>query len=207
MIIYFIRHGQSEGNKKGFHQGPDEPLSKEGVKQVEILAKRLNKHSIDVIYSSPMLRAEQTSKIISSELNVPVEIWANLSEIRNPSEIWGKSADDEKILEIKKLAKKEFLKGNSRYSDEETFGELDKRAGNAIEHLLLYHKDQNVLCVSHSTMIKMIVFKAMLSEKFSPEIFLQLREHTWIKNTGITVLEHTDKLGWVLVNWDDTTHL
>ncbi len=207
MVIYFVRHGESEGNKNGLHQGPDVPLSQEGIRQAQVLAERLTKHSIDIIYASPMVRTKQTSEIISDRLKIPVELWENLREIRNPSEIWGKSAEDKKILEIKESAKKEFLKGNSRYSDEETFEELDKRAKGILEHLLLRHKDQNVLCVSHATMIKMVVLKALLEEGLTPEIFLQLREHMWIKNTGITVLENTDKWGWTLVNWNDTAHL
>ena len=108
MIIYFVRHGESEGNKKGLHKGPEVPLSEEGIKQGQVLAERLKKHKIDVIYSSSMIRAIQTAEIISDELKIPVESWENLEEIRNPSEIWGKLAVDKKILEIKESARKEF---------------------------------------------------------------------------------------------------
>ena len=207
MIIYFVRHGESEGNKKGLHQGPEVPLSEEGIKQAQTLAERLKKHRIDVIYSSSMIRAKQTAKIISDKLKIPVESWDYLKEIRNPTEIWGKPADDEGILEIKELARKKFLKGDGRYSDEETFEELDKRAKEVLEHLLLHHKKQNVLCISHATMIKMIICKAIFGDSLTPGIFLQLREHLWLKNTGITVCEYTDKWGWTLVNWNDTSHI
>ena len=207
MLIYFVRHGESEGNRKGLHQGPDVPLSEEGIKQGQVLAERLKKHKIDSIYSSPMIRAIQTAEIISDKLKIQVESWENLKEIRNPSEIWGKSAEDERIFEIKELARKKFLKGDGRYSDEETFEELNKRAKGVLEHLLLRHRAQNVLCVSHATMIKMIICKAIFGESLTPEIFLQLREHLWLKNTGINVCEYTDKWGWTLVNWNDTSHI
>lgn len=207
MIIYFIRHGESEGNKKGFHQDPEVPLSQEGIKQSQVLAERLKKHRIDIIYSSSMTRAMQTAEIISNYLKIPVESWENLKEIRNPSEIWGKSVEDKKILKIRELARKEFLKGNGRYSDEETFEDLNKRAKEVLEHLLLHHKEQNVLCISHATMVKMIICKAIFGEGLTPEIFLQLREHLWLKNTGITVCEYANKWGWTLVNWNDTAHL
>lgn len=207
MIIYFVRHGESEGNKKGLHQGPEVPLSEEGIKQGQVLAERLKKHKIDAIYSSSMIRAKQTAEIISGKLKIPVESWENLKEIRNPSEIWGKLAEDKRILEIKELARKKFLKGDGHYSDEETFAELNKRAKGVLEHLLLHHREQNVLCVSHATMIKMIVCKAIFGKSLTPEIFLQLREHLWLKNTGITVCEYTDKWGWTLVNWNDTSHI
>lgn len=207
MIVYFVRHGESEGNKKGLHQGPNVPLSEEGVRQAQILAERLKKHQPSAIYTSPMTRTKETAEIISKALNIPIEFWENLKEIRNPSEIWGEPSEDKKIIEIKKLARQKFIEGKERYSDEETFEELDERAKEVLEHLFLHHKDQNVLCISHATMIKMIVLKALLEERLTPEIFLQLREHMWIKNTGITVMENTDKWGWTLVNWDDTAHL
>ena len=207
MIIYLVRHGESEGNKKGFYQDPEVPLSEEGVKQGHIVVGRLKKHRIDIIYSSPMVRAKQTAEIISDQLKIPIELWENLKEIRNPSEIWGKPIENEKIIKIRELARKEFLKRNGRYSDEETFDELDKRAKGILEHLLLHHKEQNVLCISHATMIKMIICKAIFGKDLTPEIFLQLREHFWLKNTGIIVCEYTEKWGWTLVAWNDTSHI
>lgn len=207
MIIYFVRHGESEGNKKGLHQGAEVPLSEEGIEQGRVLAERLKKHKINVIYSSPMVRAKQTAEIISNKLKIPVEFWENLKEIRNPSKIWGKPADDKNILKIKELARKKFIKRDGRYSDEETFEELNERAESVLEHLLLRHKEQNVLCISHATMIKMIVCKAIFGKSLTPEIFLQLREHLWLKNTGITICEYTNKWGWTLVNWNDTSHI
>ena len=39
--IYFVRHGESEGNVGLYVQTPEEPLTKEGIKQAEILSKTL----------------------------------------------------------------------------------------------------------------------------------------------------------------------
>jgi len=207
MLVYFVRHGESEGNKKGLHQGPEVPLSEEGIKQGQVLAERLKKYRINVIYSSSMIRAKQTAEIISNKLKIPIEFWENLTEIRNPSEIWGKPINDDRVTKIKKLAGKNFLKGNRRYSDEETFEELSQRGKNVLNHLLKDHKDQNILCVSHSAIIKMVVGIVILGENLTPAGYLDLREHMWLKNTGITVCEYTNKWGWTLVTWNDTTHL
>lgn len=137
---------------------------------------------------------------------MPIEFWENLREIRTPSEVWGKSLSDEKISEVDRLSQESFVKGR-RFSDEETFEELSLRAQEILDHLLEKHKRQKVLCVSHSTMAKMIVAKVVFGKSLTPEMFVALRSHLWFKNTGITVCEYTQKYGWTLVTWNDTTHL
>ena len=91
MNIYLVRHGQSEGNLKKFHQGADVPLSKNGKVQAKILAQRFKKIPVDSIYSSPYIRAKQTAEFISKELKLPIEYWDILRERKRPSEIEGLS--------------------------------------------------------------------------------------------------------------------
>ena len=60
--LYLIRHGQSTSNKEGRIQGQqDVPLSPEGLRQADALAKRLKEVSFDSIYSSDLQRAKQTA--------------------------------------------------------------------------------------------------------------------------------------------------
>ena len=62
--LYLIRHGQSTWNKTGRIQGQtDVPLSEEGVRQAEALAKRLKDWVFDKVYSSDLKRAKQTADI------------------------------------------------------------------------------------------------------------------------------------------------
>ncbi len=62
-ILYFIRHGQSLGNKtKTFLGHTDLDLSELGYRQAECTAKFLNNIDIDVVYSSDLLRAYSTCK-------------------------------------------------------------------------------------------------------------------------------------------------
>lgn len=53
----------------------------------------------------------------------------------------------------------------------------------------------------------MIVAKAIFGKSLTPRMFLAIRSHLWIKNTGITVCEYTDRHGWTLVTWNDAAHL
>ena len=58
----------------------DPPLSREGVRQAQDLAKRLKTENIDVIVSSPFGRAMMTAKAVAEELNVRYVVEPALAE-------------------------------------------------------------------------------------------------------------------------------
>ena len=76
MIIYLIRHGQSEGNvendKKYIIHGQKDksPLTKKGANQIKKISQLINKQKIkiDLIISSPQKRALQSAMIIKNNL-------------------------------------------------------------------------------------------------------------------------------------------
>jgi len=207
MNIYFVRHGQSEGNLKNTHQGENVPLSKEGKRQVRLLAERLKDRKIDVVYASPYLRAKQTAEIIAKELKLPVEHWDQLKERKRPSEVEGLAYNHPKASEIYEITRKNQIKADWKHSDDESFNDLLKRGKEVEKHLLEHHEGQNVLCVSHIGILIMTVLQIILQDKLSPEVFWQFYYHSRQDNTGISHLEFTDKYGWKLLAWNDTTHL
>ena len=207
MKVYLVRHGQSLGNPEGQFQAPDNPLSDTGKRQTKILAKRLRKVLFDVIYSSPLPRGKETSEIISKELRKPVEVWEDIQETRNPKEVVALSRSDPKARKIKKIISKNYHKGDWRYSDEETFNELNERGKKVIAHLLKHHQGQNVLVVSHAGMIKMILARMIFEDSLTPEIYWNFKYHLWSKNTGISVCGYSQEYRWVLETWNDITHL
>lgn len=207
MLVYFVRHGESEGNKNGIHHTSEVPLSEMGVKQAKAIAERLENIHFDLIYSSDLTRASQTAEIINKKLKLPIEYWGDITECKSPSEVRGKKIDDPEVVKIKRLIAQNYNKRNWKYSDEETFDELNLRIENVLNHLEKHHKDQTILCVSHSALIKSIVAKVLFGENLTPEIISEMKKHMWMENTGITICEHTNKYGWTLKTWSDSTHL
>ncbi len=207
MKIYLVRHGQSEGNKYNLTQTSETPLSKEGIKQSQKVAKRIKSLSIDFIYSSPFVRTKQTAEIISKETGIQIEYWQALHEVLHPSEIWDKPKEDSEVKRVQALVRENYYKGDWKYSDEETPNELIKRATGILNHLLEQHEGQNVLCVTHGALMKTLTALAVLGLELTPKNLLHFRHHTWDENTGITVIEHTDKYGWALLHWNDVAHL
>ncbi len=207
MKLYLIRHGESEANKTGLHSSPSTNLTAGGIRQAKAIAKNLKRFDIDIIYSSTPTRAIQTAKIISKALPLPIETWGKISEVRTPSINWGKKINDKTALEVEDQIAKNYSKGNWKHSDEETFEDIRLRAQKVLNHLLRKHKSQNVICVSHTSFIKMIILVAVVRKHLSPDVYLQFREHARIDNSGVSVLNYNKRRGWVLDTWNDTNHL
>ena len=85
--FYFVRHGVTEPNFRGFRCGGDLdlPLMDIGCDQAYLLAKQIDKMNlhIGVILAGSLIRTRQTASIISGVLgNVPIEVEPLLNERR-----------------------------------------------------------------------------------------------------------------------------
>ncbi|MEF8700827.1 MAG: histidine phosphatase family protein [Candidatus Accumulibacter sp. UW20] len=81
MDIYLIRHGESASDLKQKYDGDyDDHLSKNGLQDAETLANKLSKCNIEVIFTSPKIRARETSKIISDALHCKTLVIDGLAE-------------------------------------------------------------------------------------------------------------------------------
>ena len=73
-MIYIVRHGQTEGNKANILQGrgSDRPLNETGEQQAEKVRRWFcgRRIMIDRVYSSPLLRAVQTARIIAGDVPI-----------------------------------------------------------------------------------------------------------------------------------------
>lgn len=73
MEIYLIRHGETDYNKAGRLQGvTDIPLNSYGIELAEKTAKALETVPFDVIFSSPLIRAYETARILRGNRPVPI---------------------------------------------------------------------------------------------------------------------------------------
>jgi probable phosphoglycerate mutase len=207
MKVYFVRHGESVGNAGGLHQTTDMPLSEVGFAQAVRIAERLRKFKIDIIFASPVIRARETAEVISKNLNVPIEQWDELTEVKGPSEIGGKPVKDPEAFKIKKLIRENYSKVNWKYSDEENYEEINERAKKFLGHIIKYHSNLDILCVSHSTYIKFLVAKMLFGKDLTPEIARIFYHHTLMQNTGLTVCEYDKESGWLVRHLNDASHL
>ena len=73
MILYLIRHGQTDWNKGRKLQGrTDIPLNENGRKVAELTREGFQNISFDMAFTSPLKRARETAEIILDGRNVPI---------------------------------------------------------------------------------------------------------------------------------------
>lgn len=83
--IILVRHGQSVADIEGKYEGRASfPLTELGYNQAELAAKWLCENfNIELLYSSPLIRAAQTAEIIGKKLNLKVVFEDGLMELDN----------------------------------------------------------------------------------------------------------------------------
>ena len=72
MMVYFLRHGIAVDAEEWKGREFDRPLTDEGVKKMEREAKTIAKLALelDLIVTSPLVRAKQTADIVASALTL-----------------------------------------------------------------------------------------------------------------------------------------
>jgi phosphohistidine phosphatase len=74
MQLYFLRHGPADWPDWDAARDEERPLTDKGVKRMKAEAKAIQKLglSLDVILSSPLVRARQTAELVAKRLGLDV---------------------------------------------------------------------------------------------------------------------------------------
>lgn len=157
--IYLVRHTETTANVKGIFQGhTDYPLTKKGIGQAKITAKKLKKINFSAIYSSDLLRAKRTAEIIKLERNLIVKSTHALRE-RSFGKFEGRKYEeiDRELGHLfkvyNKLPYEQKLK--FRFGDNmETDDEIIYRFILFLREAAIAHTGKNILVVSHGGIIR-----------------------------------------------------
>jgi broad specificity phosphatase PhoE len=206
-IIYFVRHGESILNAQNIRQGPEGGLSGLGMEQARKTAEGLAQElkPFEVIISSPYERTVETARIIQERLNIPVEYTELLVERKNPTEIIGKYRNSTEVLAITDRIDNTFHGDDYRYSDEENFIDLKKRAHDlltCIEH----RPEDKLLMVTHGIFLKMFVSYMLYGERMKASDYIRLSYESAMDNAGVVICSYTTywfkKPKWRLLLWN-----
>lgn len=186
----WIRHGQTEWNRLGKIQGVvDIPLSREGIRQAQLLANRLardNQHRWHGVVCSDLQRAAKTASIIAERLGIPVVTDARLRE-RSFGDAEGTTA-----------AERQALWGEdwrSRVPNQESDEQLVARGSSFVNEHVAKHPGESWLIVTHGS------FMACLLHHMCPNL-----DDSHIMNVSLTILEQ-DVAGWKPLLHNCTKHL
>jgi broad specificity phosphatase PhoE len=206
--FYFIRHGETILNAEHIRQGVEGSLSPNGREQAKQVGHYLKNFPIGRIISSSYPRAEETAKIIDEFLRVPIIYSPLLIERRNPSEIIGKHTDDPEVVRIVDQMDLSYHDDNYRFSDEENFADLKKRAQKCL-NLLARQGARETAVVTHHVFLKMLVAYLLYREHLHAADFVKLSFFNYSNNASITVCEFhpwkmfSPTMGWEVVSYNE----
>ena len=172
-MLVLVRHGQSEWNKKNLFTGWKDPnLTKQGINEASEAGKQLNSLGInfDVMFTSDLIRAQETGKIILKEMNqksIAIVKSQKLNE-RNYGDLAGLNKDDAR----EKWGEDQVHIWRRSFDVPPPGGESLK---NTAERVLPYFRSEilpkieegsNVLIAAHGNSLRALVMEL---EKISPD--------------------------------------
>lgn len=208
-IVYFVRHGQSVDNAAPVFHSLDSPLSELGKKQAEKIAERISRIDFETLIASPLPRARETAHAVVKLTNKIPEYSDLFVERKKPTNLYGKSLEDEEAGLLGKKWKESLYTPGLRVEDGENFDDLVARADQALE-FLASRPEKRLVVVTHGNFLRAMVVRVILAGSLTPEAFKNFYSNTQMENTGLTVLRY-DKTnrssGWQLWIYNDHAHL
>ncbi len=168
MNIYLIRHGESESDIKQKYDGDyDDNLTVMGLQQAQEVANNTLLKNIDAIYTSPKIRAQETSKIIQSKYDVPVHILEDLAE----QDIYGAFLElgkDQPEEEYRRLGEV-LVNKDTAYDGAETYWDFRDRVLKSFQELTTSPYNE-IAVITHGGPIRCI--------------FREIIKHTTVESLG-----------------------
>lgn len=162
MKIYLIRHGQTTGDVEDRYGGAyDDELTDEGKIQAQELADKIYNSGIQIIFCSPMIRAQQTAKILKEKLNCEIKTVEDLRERNKNGILTGMTKNEAKIKYPELVEKlKDYRNQIEGAESQEDFVERIKRAFLEATNVVNY---STIGIVTHG-MPFWVIFEDLLSD-------------------------------------------
>ncbi len=199
--IYIIRHCETKANAEKRLQGHiDIDINELGAKQLQALTERFKSIDIDVVFTSPLLRAKKTAEAVAKNKNIPINALDSLIELNcgdyegMPYAEIGKKIPD--FFDIWFNHPWDFAPENG-----EKMTDAYERIWQAVTDIYKSHKDQNVAIVTHGGIIRCLLCKALKND------ITKLCEIPFSENTAVSLLKFSNNMKCDVVYFNDSSHL
>lgn len=188
--IELIRHGETDWNVEYRYQGStDTPLNDLGHEQVRLLAESMRGESWDVVYSSPLIRALDTARAVTSAIGLQED--AIIQDRRLMERAYG---DAEGMT----LPEREAIWPDGEWPGLEDWEHVAERVMKALRSAVTDHAGKRILVICHGGVIN-----AVLATISGGEIGTG---KTVITNTSRTTL-HVNSDDWEIEKVNEIDHL
>lgn len=157
VLLYLVRHGQTEWNRLHRIQGQsDPPLNETGRAQALALARTFAGMPLDAVYSSPLQRARDTAESVAQAHNLSIQTFDELKEL-NVGALDGVTLAEMRERHGDFLARWRRDASVRLPGGGETLAELQARAWAVIERISRAHAGQRVAVVTHSFLTQVVI--------------------------------------------------
>jgi broad specificity phosphatase PhoE len=185
--ILLARHGETAANKDHRLQGNgvNFGLTEHGKEQSYRLGRYLCSHSMipDVIVSSPLVRAQETSIIIGTILGRSIDTHNHLHEI-DFGDVQNYSLEEMKKSQFNAVDYYAGLDIDISYPGGESIrGARDRMVG-AFNEIITRYPTETILIVSHGGVLRLLISHIFRTDHIQP---------TYHENTGLTIIEQVPR--------------
>ena len=200
MLLYLVRHGETESNRLGLALGrSDVPLNERGLQQAGQLATALGREPLAAVYSSPLRRTLDTAQVIAAARGLEVSVEERLIEM-DIGELDGLTFAE--VRERYPGLLEEWVSGpgpRMPMPGGERLVDVQERAWSVATELAGRYADQSVAAVTHNFAILSLLTKVLGMELSQ---FRRLRHAVG----AISVIDFGANSA-VVVRMNDTCHL
>src|SRR5512135_3025742 len=197
--ICIIRHGETAWNVEKRIQGhTDIPLNATGRAQALAMAFNAAHHRFSAIYSSDLVRALETARVLAQREDLEMKCLPQLRE-RHFGLFQGLIAAQGAERYPEAYAHYQARDLDYDFETGESLRRFSERVHEAIDWLVRYHGGQTIAAVSHSGVLDVIYRRATGRPLHTPRDFA-------IPNCALNWF-HFDSQGWHLEAWADRHHL
>ncbi len=143
--VYFIRHAEPDYTN---HNDRERPLTIKGKEDCKLVTDYLRDKNIDVVLSSPYVRAVETIKDFADTYGHTI-ITVDAFRERKVDSGW--------IADFNQFAERQWCDFDYKLSDGECLREVQIRNIDALMHVLREHRGKNIVVGSHGTALSTII--------------------------------------------------
>jgi broad specificity phosphatase PhoE len=197
--ITIVRHGETEWNISMQLQGhQDSPLTKNGIKQTNLLAQTIKNRDFDLIYSSDLGRAIDTANILNKQLNLQIIPSEKLRE-RAFGVMEGLTREQVELKYPDIFHVYMHRNSNHQIPEGESLETFSKRVIDEIDLIAKSNVGKRLLLIAHGGVLDCVIrkiFKLKVDDK---------RCFTLHNSSVNTISIENEK--WILEEWGNVEHL
>ena len=159
--IYFVRHAKPDYTN---HNDMERPLTVKGKEDSKLVTDYLSDKEIDVVLSSPYLRAIDTVKDFADSFGYVITTVDDFRE-RKIDDVW--------IEDFNQFTKQQWSDFDYKLSDGECLREVQIRNVEALKRVIKEYEGKNIVVGSHGTALSTII--NYFNPSFGYEDFQRIR--------------------------------